>query len=241
MVTSALPQEGKSVFASGLARNAAAAGWRVILMECDFGCPSLAGHFNLPLGPGLCEILSGNLLGDSSSAIHEPEPRLHVVVAGRTSGDPQELLASNRMSEMLADLRTRYDLIVLEQPPVLPVADALVLARQADATLMVVRWEKTASAAAQDALRLLRESHDRLGSGHDQNPYAHSSKSWRPPLSCVPSLRQLPRCTRQPDLTRMEDQSFRQRDHAITSLASSRIADLSEENWAGRWRAGCAA
>jgi capsular exopolysaccharide synthesis family protein len=158
MVTSALPQEGKSVFAVGLARNAAAAGWRVLLIECDFGCPSLAGHFRLKPGAGLCEILSGDLLGDDSTVIHRPEPQLHVITRGGNKGDAQELLASNRMSALLLAVRARYDLIVLDTPPVLPVADALVLARQVDATLMVVRWERTACIAAQDAVRLLRES-----------------------------------------------------------------------------------
>ena len=63
MVTSALPQEGKSVFAAGLARNAAAAGLRVILIECDFSYPSLAAQFRLQPTPGLCELLSGDFTG----------------------------------------------------------------------------------------------------------------------------------------------------------------------------------
>jgi capsular exopolysaccharide synthesis family protein len=162
MVTSALPREGKSVFAAGLARNAAAAGLRVMLLECDFGCPSLAGQFGLPPGAGLGEILTGRVLGDRASVIHETAPRLHVITAGGTEGDPQELLASSRMTELLAALRARYDLVILDTPPVLPVADALLLARRADATLLVVRWEATARAATQDALRLLHASRARI-------------------------------------------------------------------------------
>jgi len=63
---------------------------------------------------------------------------------------------------LLAAVSERYDLVVLDTPPVLPVADALVLARQADATLMVIRWEKTARPAVQDAVRRLRESRARI-------------------------------------------------------------------------------
>jgi cellulose biosynthesis protein BcsQ len=64
---------------------------------------------------------------------------------------------------LLAAVRERYDLVVLDTPPVLPVADALVLAQQADATLMVVRWEKTARPAVQDAVRArLCESRARI-------------------------------------------------------------------------------
>jgi polysaccharide biosynthesis transport protein len=162
MVTSALPKEGKSVFAAEMARNAAAAGWRVLLLECDFGCPSLAEQFGLRQGPGLCEILSGGSLGDTDRLIHKPEPRLHVITAGKSSRDSQELLASRRMSALLVAVRAQYDLVLLDTPPVLPVADALVLGRQVDAALAVVRWEKTSRAAAIDGVRLLRESGARV-------------------------------------------------------------------------------
>ena len=158
MVTSALPIEGKSVFAAELARNAAAAGWRVLLIECDLRCPSLARHFKMPTGPGLCEILRGNMIGQTSSVIFEPQDRLHLIVSGFLEEDPQEQLASNRMNALLIEARCSYDLVVLDTPPVLPVADALVLANQADATLMVVRWEKTDRFAVLDAIRLLRGS-----------------------------------------------------------------------------------
>ena len=162
MVTSALPQEGKSIFAAELARNAAAAGWRVMLIECDLYCPSLGAHFRTAAGPGLCDILTGRLLGDIGKVVHEPAPRLHVITAGRPVSDTQELLASNRMTALLAAVRARYDLVVLDMPPVLPVPDALVLTRHADATLMVVRWDSTARSAVQDALRQLHECRARV-------------------------------------------------------------------------------
>ncbi len=162
MVTSALPKDGKSVFASSLARNAATAGWRVLLIDCDLGCPSVARQFRLEQAPGLREILSGDTLGAAASAMHEPAPRLNVITAGRRDGDPQEMLASRSMAALLTAVRGRYDLVVLDTPPVLPVADALVLAMQADATLMVVRWEKTPRTAVRDALRLLHASRARM-------------------------------------------------------------------------------
>lgn len=162
MITSALPQEGKSVFSAGFARNASAAGLRVMLLECDFRRPSLAGEFRLRPGAGLSDILAGHLLGDPTIAIHEAAPCLHVITAGRVKADPQELLASTSMTGLLEALRKRYDLIILDTPPVLAVADALVLARRADATLLAVRWEATARAAAWDALRRLQSSRARI-------------------------------------------------------------------------------
>ncbi len=158
MVTSAMPKEGKSVFAAAFARNMASAGWRVLLLECDLCCPSLAGEFGLKAGAGLCDILSGKLLGKLDDVVSEPEPGLHVILAGSRATDSQELLASSRMSQLLAAVRANYDMVILDTPPVLPVTDALILARHADATLMVVRWEKTARAAALDAVRLLQDS-----------------------------------------------------------------------------------
>jgi succinoglycan biosynthesis transport protein ExoP len=158
MVTSALPKEGKSVFSVELARNMASAGWRVLLLECDFCCPSLAGYLGVPSGPGLCEILSGTSLGATENLIRQPARNLDVILAGKMRGDSQEMLASRRMSALLDDVRQRYDVVIMDTPPVLPVADALVLGRLADATLAVVQWEKTPREAVTNSIRLLRNS-----------------------------------------------------------------------------------
>jgi capsular exopolysaccharide synthesis family protein len=158
MVTSALPKEGKSVFSGELARNMAAAGWRVLLLECDFCCPSLAGYLGLPNGPGLCEILSGTSLGATENLIRQPARNLDVILAGKMRGDSQEMLASRRMSALLNDVRQRYDVVIMDTPPVLAVADALVLGRLADATLAVVQWEKTPRDAVMNSIRLLSGS-----------------------------------------------------------------------------------
>lgn len=158
MVTSSLPKEGKSILAARLARNMANAGWRVLLLECDFCRPSLASHFGLPEGPGLCEILSAATLGDSRTLIRHPSPGLDVILAGRIRSDSQELLASPRMLALLADARARYDLVIIDTPPVLPVADALVLGQHVDAALAVVQWEKTPRDAVMNSIRLLQDS-----------------------------------------------------------------------------------
>lgn len=128
------------------------------LVECDFGCPTLATQFRLQPQAGLSDVLSGDTLGDIDSLLSEPEPRLHLMAAGRAKGSSQEMLASDRMSGFLASLQAKYDLVLLDTPPVLAVADALVLAQQVDATIMVVRWEKTKRGAVQDAVRLLHGS-----------------------------------------------------------------------------------
>jgi Mrp family chromosome partitioning ATPase len=113
--------------------------------------------------PGLSDILAGDRLGGGGEVIRKVGPRLNVLCAGDfPQRDSQEILASPRMTALLMTVRTRYDLVLLDTPPVLPVADALVLAKQADATLMVVRWEKTDRGAVEDAVRLLRNSRARI-------------------------------------------------------------------------------
>lgn len=158
MITSALPKEGKSTLAVALARNAAAAGLKVVLIECDFHCPELARKFRLPSKPGLCEILATGLPDGSVEAIHEVSPRLHFIAAGNCERDAQELLASEPMNIVLRAMQSRYDLVLLDTPPVLARSDALVLAQRTDATLVALRWERTGRTPAQDTVRLLLDS-----------------------------------------------------------------------------------
>jgi Mrp family chromosome partitioning ATPase len=84
------------------------------------------------------------------------------MMAGRTKGSSQEILGSYRMGELLATWRMTYDLVLLDTPAVIPVADALVLAQKVDTTLLVVRWEKTTRDATRDAVRLLHGSRARI-------------------------------------------------------------------------------
>ena len=158
MVTSALPKEGKSMFSAELAGNMAVAGRRVLLLECDFCRPSLAACFGLSESAGLCEMLSGRSLGRRERLIHQPIRNLDVILAGRQRGSSQELLTSPRMEALLLDARQRYDIVIIDTPPVLAVSDALVLGRLADATLTVVHWEKTPRDAVTNAINLLRGS-----------------------------------------------------------------------------------
>jgi capsular exopolysaccharide synthesis family protein len=158
MVTSALPREGKSALALGLARNAARSGARVLLVDADLRHPFLARELKVGDGPGLAEILAGNLVGDGQDVLREVDRRLHVLPSGTLTGDAQELLASPRLAKFLEWAAATFDLVVVDTPPVLPVADALLVSRVADATILAVRWERTPRAAARDALRLLHGS-----------------------------------------------------------------------------------
>ena len=154
MVTSALPQEGKTTTSINCAVVLAQKGGRVLLIDADLRRPSI--HKTLGMGPhsGLSNVLTGSTtLNDATrSAIL---PNLFVLAAGTPPPDPAELLASSKMRDVLAELREQYDHIVIDTPPSLSVTDAVVLSPRADAVVLVIRSGQTTKQA-------LRRSRDIL-------------------------------------------------------------------------------
>jgi capsular exopolysaccharide synthesis family protein len=146
LVTSALPREGKTFLSSSLARNAALAGERTLLIDCDLRRPAVARNIDTTDLRALDGI---TIRRDGLSC-------LDVITLPRDGISPQDFFASVAMRDMIEMLRKHYDMIVLDAPPVLAVSDARVLSRLADATVLVVRWQKTPEAfvtAAASALR----------------------------------------------------------------------------------------
>lgn len=158
LITSPQKGEGKSVTAANLALTMAQElHRRVILVEADLRKPSLQHLFGLPPGPGLAEYLSGAVeLKDVMRFL--PDHNLTVIHAGSAPTNPAELLGSTAMRRLLDQLRTRYDRVLLDTPPVLPLADVAVLAPLVDGTLMVVRAGVTPKPAIENALRAFDSS-----------------------------------------------------------------------------------
>ena len=158
LITSPQKGEGKSVTAANLALTMAQElQRRVILVEADLRKPSLQQLFGLPPGPGLAEYLSGAVeLKDVMRFL--PDHNLTVIHAGSAPTNPAELLGSTAMRRLLDQLRTRYDRVLLDTPPVLPLADVAVLAPLVDGTLMVVRAGVTPKPAIENALRAFDSS-----------------------------------------------------------------------------------
>lgn len=154
VVTSTFPGEGKSLTAANLAITFAQAGEGVVLVDADMRRSSQHEKFELPASPGLSEaIVSGNI---EASLRDGPVQGLKIMTAGVTPPNPSELLHSKRMDNLLSDLKSRSDLIVLDAPPVLAVADASVLASKADGAIIVMNMkmsDKNASKRAVDSLR----------------------------------------------------------------------------------------
>jgi capsular exopolysaccharide synthesis family protein len=158
LITSPQKGEGKSVTSANLALTMAQElQRRVIIVEADLRKPSLQHLFGLPPGPGLSEYLAGAAeLKDVMRFL--PDHNLTVIHAGTAPTNPAELLGSTAMRRLLDQLRTRYDRVLLDTPPVLPLADVAVLAPLVDGTLMVVRAGVTPKPAIENALRAFDSS-----------------------------------------------------------------------------------
>ena len=154
LMTSALPEEGKSTVAANLGRAAAMHGDRVLLIDADLRRPSLAAKLGLPPSPGIVGLVRDQsgiqdvILKDRATSLH--------VMAGvtRLSGaEALTLLASRRLSDQLAEFRARYDLILIDASPLLPVADSRFLVNRADGVALVVASEQTTRGAVKAALQ----------------------------------------------------------------------------------------
>jgi len=155
LVTSSLPDEGKSTFALSIARSVARSGGRALIIDCDLRHPTLGGLMGKPEGSDLVAYFRDG--ADISELIQIDEASgLHFITAQGGTSNPQDLLASQQMRSFLLGLRERYDLVVIDAPPVLAVTDALVLSHLVDATLFLIRWERTPRPIALGALRLIQ-------------------------------------------------------------------------------------
>jgi len=155
MVTSALPQEGKTTTSINTAVVLAQKGVRVLLIDADMRRPSI--HKTLGMGPhsGLSNVLTGSTSLEQAITRTTILPNLFVLPAGTPPPNPAELLASAEMRDVLNKLSSQYDHVVIDTPPSLSVTDAVVLSPRADAVVLVIRSGQTTKQA-------LRRSRDVL-------------------------------------------------------------------------------
>ncbi len=137
VITSALPGEGKSVTAANLALTIAGAGMSVCLIEADLRRPRLSRLLDLEPEVGLTSIIIGSVTAEAA-AQRWGETGVDVIASGYLPPNPSELLSSQRMTELLDELKRRYDFVILDTPPLLAVTDAAILARSCGGAIMVV-------------------------------------------------------------------------------------------------------
>jgi capsular exopolysaccharide synthesis family protein len=154
LITSALPQDGKSTTVVNLAAALAAQGRKVLLLECDLRRPSIRTLLGLTAEPGLIHCLEHG--SDVFSYIRRIDPLgFFLLPAGAVTPNPVELLQSQRFGELVQCLASQFDWVLIDSPPVSPMADAPVLKTYVDGCLLVVRAGVTPRAAVEEALELL--------------------------------------------------------------------------------------
>lgn len=151
-VTSALPGEGKTITSTCLAHVLASGGKRTMLIDCDLRRRGISRLLNIPpQQKGLIEVLNGT----SSLNLETLDHDFCCLLLSPSDEEPDHLLTGQPFIDLLAELRQHFDRIILDLPPVLPIASAAVLASRADVVVMVSRWRETSSLAVRAALRRL--------------------------------------------------------------------------------------
>ncbi|HYG35799.1 MAG TPA: CpsD/CapB family tyrosine-protein kinase, partial [Clostridia bacterium] len=154
LITSALPNEGKSTVSANLARTVAQGGARVLLIDGDLRKGTLHSVMGLQREPGLSELLLQNL--DPSKVIQiDSIPNLSFIAAGMRLHNPGDLFLGHTFDQLLARWREQYDYVVIDSSPVFAADDATTLAPKVDGTLFVVRSKFTGARQVKEALELL--------------------------------------------------------------------------------------
>ncbi|HYH78913.1 MAG TPA: polysaccharide biosynthesis tyrosine autokinase [Longimicrobium sp.] len=169
MVTSPGASEGKSTVTANLAVTFAQQRMKVLLVDCDMRRSRLHQIFGTERLPGLTEVLARQATLEEAIRPTDVDG-LHLLPAGTLVPNVSELLGSPRMKETLAELSSRYDLVLVDTPPVLAAADAEILGVQTDAALVVIRAGQTERQPAQYAVQQLRAIGARVVGGVLNDP-----------------------------------------------------------------------
>ena len=193
LISSSVPQEGKSTVALYLAATMAVGGARVLLVDGDMRKAKLHRHFGLASSPGLAEILIGEI--PSADAINGTSiPNLSFLAAGCASAEPGELVLRSELNDFLSEVPSHFDYVIMDSPPVLAADDAATLAPSVDGVLYVVRGTYTSARMVREGLDALRQRHARvlglifnraLSSPFEYHPYQRyrNEYRWRPKAS----------------------------------------------------------
>jgi len=161
LVTSPGPSEGKSTITANLAIVMAQTGARVVLMDCDLRWAEQHRLFNLSNETGLTNVLAGGM--EISEVLRNTRlPSLKVVPCGHMPPNPAELLGSERIRVVLDELSAIADIILVDSPPTLMVADAAILSSVVDGCLLVIKTGQTKTEAVKQAKERLNQANARI-------------------------------------------------------------------------------
>lgn len=152
MSTSSIPGEGKTTQSIALSQNLSGLGKKVLLIEGDMRRRVFAEYFEIENAKGLMSVLSGETKFEDA-VIAEPTLRADLLVADKTKTNAADVFSSERFRAFLKELRTRYDYIIIDTPPVLAVPDARVIGQSVDAILYTVKWDSTSQRQVQEGIK----------------------------------------------------------------------------------------
>ncbi|MEE2750042.1 MAG: polysaccharide biosynthesis tyrosine autokinase [Myxococcota bacterium] len=156
LVTSAVTQEGKTGTSCRLAISFAQLGKRVVLVDCDLRRPRVHSSFNIPDYPGVSDVLNDSVPLDD--ALHSCKmPTLKILTKGTSISNPNEALASPEMDQLLSDLRSKFDIVVIDTPPCAALSDAITLSRKVTGVVMVVRHQAVSRLVVKGAIERLNQ------------------------------------------------------------------------------------
>lgn len=157
LITSSVPDEGKTTLAISLARLAALGEKKTLLVDADLRHCSVARALGMTDGPrNLAHLLAGEATLDQCLQ-RDPASPAAVLAASAVKGSPADILGSDTMKRFVEELRNRFDFIVIDSSPLLPVNDTKAIATLADAVLLAIRWEKTPRDAVSQSVRMLAD------------------------------------------------------------------------------------
>ena len=160
LITSTAPREGKSTVSSNLSVSFAKSKMKTLLIDCDLRAPSIQTLFDIKGARGLSEYLSENI--ELEGCIKKSVmPNLDIIVAGKIPPDPAELLSSPQMEALVNKVKNLYDVVIIDTPPIMTVADAEIVTKYVELSILVVSANKT-------ELDWMKESIDLLKKGKSQ-------------------------------------------------------------------------
>jgi len=142
VITSAVPEEGKTTTACNLAIAMAQSGLKVCLVEGDLRRPRVAEYLGIDGTVGLANVLAGQI-PLREALVNWPQGPLHVLPSGTVPPNPSEMLGSKHMVSVIGDLRTHFDAVIIDAPPLILVTDGSILSAASDGAIVVVRHGKT--------------------------------------------------------------------------------------------------
>lgn len=192
-ITSPSARDGKTRTVANLATALAAAGETVTVVDADLRRGELAGVFGATGPAGLTSVLMGT--ATLAEALQTPAPGVQLLSSGPLPSNPAELLGSERFTEILRELAVASDMVLVDSPPVVPVADAVALASSVDAVIIVVRYARTHRQAVQEAARRLTGAKayvigyvlNAVARGEQSSSYARESDAEIPAALPMPS------------------------------------------------------